>query len=82
LIHGFGFAGALRESGLGGTGMEIAKPLLAFNLGVEIGQLTVAAFLLPMLLLLERWPWFARNGARVISALVILVAAFWLWQRL
>ncbi len=82
LIHGFGFASALRESGLGGTGSEIALPLFAFNLGVEIGQLTVAAVLLPLLLLLERWPWFARNGARVISALVIVVAAFWLWQRI
>ena len=81
LIHGFGFASALRESGLAGTGMEIARPLLAFNLGVEIGQLTVAAILLPLLLGLERWPWFARNGTRVISALIILVAAFWLWQR-
>lgn len=82
LIHGFGFASALQESGLSGTGAEIVKPLLAFNLGVEIGQLTVAAILLPLLLGLERWPWFARNGTRVISALVILVATFWLWQRI
>lgn len=82
LIHGFGFASALQASALVGTGMEIVKPLVAFNFGVEIGQLTVAAMLLPLLLLLERWTWFARNGARVISALVILVSAFWLWQRL
>ena len=81
-IHGFGFASALRDSGLAGKGMEIVSPLLAFNLGVEIGQLTVAAVLLPLLLLLERQPWFARHGARLISVLVILVAAFWLWQRL
>lgn len=82
LIHGFGFAGVLRETGLAGTGMAIAKPLLAFNIGVEIGQLTVAAILLPLLLLLERWPWFARNGARAISAFVMAVAAWWLWERL
>jgi hypothetical protein len=82
LIHGFGFASALRASGLGGSGSEIAMPLLAFNLGVEIGQLVVAAIVLPALLILNKWPWFARYGARVISALVILVAAFWLWQRL
>jgi hypothetical protein len=81
LIHGFGFAGALRDSGLAGTGMQIAKPLLAFNLGVEIGQLTVAAALLPVLLLLERQPWFARHGVKAVSGLIILVAAFWLWQR-
>jgi hypothetical protein len=82
LIHGFGFASALRASGLGGNGSEIAMPLLAFNLGVEIGQLVVAAIVLPALLVLNKWPWFTRHGARVISALVILVAAFWLWQRL
>jgi len=82
LIHGFGFAGALRTSGLAGTGSEIAGPLVAFNLGVEIGQLTVAAILLPLLLLLNKWSWFARNGTRLISALVILIATFWLWQRL
>jgi hypothetical protein len=82
LIHGFGFASALRASGLGGNGSEIAMPLLAFNLGVEIGQLVVAATVLPALLILNKWPWFTRHGTRVISALVILVAAFWLWQRL
>jgi len=82
LIHGFGFASALRDSGLGGTGAEIAMPLFAFNLGVEIGQLVVAAVLLPMLLLLNRWPWFARHGTRLISTLVILLAAYWVWQRL
>jgi hypothetical protein len=82
LIHGFGFASALRASGLGGNGSEIAMPLLAFNLGVEIGQLVVAATMLPALLILNKWPWFTRHGTRVISALVILVAAFWLWQRL
>jgi hypothetical protein len=81
LIHGFGFAGALRASGLAGRGAEIAMPLFAFNLGVEIGQLTVAAVVLPLLLGLGRWPWFARSGARLISALVMLVATFWLWQR-
>ena len=80
LIHGFGFASALQEKGLA-TGTAMFQPLLAFNLGVEIGQLTVAAVVLPLLLLLQRWPWFARHGARVISARVILVAVFWLWQR-
>jgi len=56
--------------------------LVAFNVGVEIGQLTVAAVLLPLLLLLSKWPWFTRNGTRLISALVIGIAAFWLCQRL
>lgn len=82
LIHGFGFAGALRESGLGGAGAEIVKPLLGFNLGVEAGQLVVAAVLLPLLLWLERQAWFARCGMRIISGLVMALAVFWFWQRL
>lgn len=82
LIHGFGFASALRASGLGGTGTEIALPLLAFNGGVEIGQLTVAAILLPLLFILQKNPWFRRFGVRAISAGIILVAAWWLVTRI
>ena len=81
-IHGFGFASALRESGLGGTGAEIAMPLFAFNLGVEIGQLAVAAVVLPLLFVLRKQVWFEKSGTRVISALIILVAGFWLCQRI
>jgi len=81
LIHGFGFAGALRETGLATSGAELVKPLLAFNLGVETGQLCAAAVVLPLLFALLKWPWFVRRGPQLISALVMLVAAFWLWQR-
>lgn len=44
LLHGFGFAGALREIGLPPSQTPLA--LLAFNLGVEAGQLGVVALLL------------------------------------
>ena len=45
LLHGFGFAGALKETGLPQTDVPLA--LLTFNLGVEAGQLLfVAAVLL------------------------------------
>lgn len=37
LIHGFGFAGFLMETGIRGT--SLLGPLLGFNLGVEVGQL-------------------------------------------
>lgn len=82
LIHGFGFAGALRESGLGGAGAEIVKPLLGFNLGVETGQLAVAAVVLPLLWWVGRKAWFERLGVRVVSVLIMGVAVFWVWQRL
>ena len=41
LLHGFGFAGALKETGLPQTDISLA--LLTFNLGVEAGQLTFIA---------------------------------------
>ena len=82
LIHGFGFATALRETGLGGTGLALVKPLFAFNLGVECGQLAVAAVFLPGLFALRKLPWFERHGAQVISAVVVLLGGYWLWQRL
>ena len=41
LVHGFGFAGFLMDSGVGGS--ELVIPLLGFNLGVEAGQLGLLA---------------------------------------
>ena len=41
LLHGFGFAGALKETGLPQTDVPVA--LLTFNLGVEAGQLLFVA---------------------------------------
>ena len=82
LIHGFGFAGALAAVGLGRDGAPIALPLLAFNLGVELGQAAVSALLLAALFRLRRVPAFERHGARVLSAVVGLAGLFWLGQRL
>lgn len=44
LLHGFGFSGALREVGL--PAEHVPQALLAFNVGVEIGQLAVVGTLL------------------------------------
>jgi len=44
LVHGFGFAGFLMETGILGTSLFI--PLLGFNLGVEVGQLALVAIAL------------------------------------
>lgn len=82
LIHGFGFAGVLRESGLAERGAALAKPLLAFNLGVELGQLAVAAVFLPLLFLARRTPKFERYGTAAVSACVVALGGFWLVERL
>ncbi|KYF71883.1 HupE/UreJ family protein [Sorangium cellulosum] len=81
LIHGLGFAGALRETGLGGwDGASIVTPLLSFNIGIELGQVVLAAVALPALLKLQRlshWP----IGARVASLFIAVAGACWLFER-
>jgi len=54
LIHGLGFASALRQIGLGSHGSSVLGPLVAFNVGVELGQLSVAAVLLAIIWNLPR----------------------------
>jgi hydrogenase/urease accessory protein HupE len=82
LIHGFGFAGVLKEAGLGSSGAGLLVPLFSFNLGVEVGQVAVAAVVLPLLWRLRRWRPFERYGQRCISILVVLAGTYWLIQRL
>ena len=81
LIHGFGFASALREAGIGsGTG-GIVLPLFSFNLGVELGQIMVAALMLPIIWKLRENPMFIARWAPVCSAAVVLLGSFWFVQR-
>lgn len=80
LVHGFGFAGALSELGLP-AGARLAS-LVGFNLGVEIGQVTVVALVLPVLLLVRRKAWYARIAMPLLSLAIAALAAWWLWERL
>lgn len=52
LIHGFGFAGALREVGLPPEAM--APALASFNVGVELGQAAIVLCVAPLLALLSQ----------------------------
>lgn len=79
LIHGFGFAGALTEMDLPLSGF--VQAVLAFNLGVETGQLLVVLPSMALLLILRRWPWYARRAMPAGSALALLVAAGWFVER-
>jgi hydrogenase/urease accessory protein HupE len=81
LIHGFGFASALREAGIGsGTGV-VVLPLFSFNLGVELGQIMVAALALPIIWKLRENPMFIARWAPACSAAVVLLGSFWFVQR-
>jgi hypothetical protein len=80
LVHGFGFAGALREISLPAGQVPLA--LAAFNGGVEIGQLLVLAAAVPALALLRRHLWFANYGVRFASAVVAIAGAVWFVARI
>ncbi|MGH8612027.1 MAG: HupE/UreJ family protein [Gammaproteobacteria bacterium] len=81
LVHGFGFAGVLRELGVGSGDLGIALPLFSFNLGVELGQLTVAACLLPLLARMRARPGLALRWVPVSSLLVVIAGGYWLAER-
>jgi hydrogenase/urease accessory protein HupE len=81
LIHGFGFASALREAGIGsGTG-GIVLPLFSFNLGVELGQIIIAAAVLPLIWKLRESRTFIARLAPACSAAVVLLGSFWFVER-
>ena len=82
LIHGFGFAGALMELGLGSSTSAIATALVSFNLGVEAGQVMVAALLMPVVWLTRTRPVLHTRMVRVCSLAVTMAGTYWLIDRL
>jgi hypothetical protein len=80
LLHGFGFANALRDLGL--QQGQLAITLFGFNLGVEIGQLAIVSVFLPLALSLRRLLFYQRYILRVGSVAIIVVASTWLGERL
>ena len=81
LIHGFGFAGALRETGLGTTAGSLVSALFSFNLGVELGQLVIATIFLGALWQLRRFKPVEQYATPAISAAVIALGGWWLVER-
>ncbi len=81
LIHGFGFASVLRELGVGENGTSIALPLFTFNAGVEVGQITIAAIVLPIVWRLRKHPKFVAIGVPALSAIVSAAGLYWFLQR-
>lgn len=81
LLHGMGFAGVLQEIGL--PRGEFVTALLSFNIGVEIGQLSVVAAAFALI----GWRWSEREWyrARIVvpaSVAIACIAAYWTAERL
>ena len=79
LIHGLGFAGALKDIGLPEQHANMA--LLTFNLGVEAGQLLVIGLAWLVLLATRRFAWTA-SARRVILYGIGSVSVFWTFSRI
>jgi len=75
LVHGFGFSFLLTES-MQFAGGHLVSSLLAFNLGVELGQILVLLVMVPFIYLLFRFVLPERLGVVLLSAIV----AHWAWH--
>jgi hydrogenase/urease accessory protein HupE len=89
LIHGFGFASALQEFGLPRSALVPA--LASFNIGVELGQITIVCLVVPVLLGMGRLlasdhgvvarPIRPARAVYAISAVIIVLGGYWFLAR-
>lgn len=79
LVHGLGFASALREIGVPAD--RAGGALVCFNLGVELGQLAVLSVVLPLLVRLRRSERVARLGMPALNAALVAAGVIWAVSR-
>ncbi len=81
LLHGFGFSFMLHQI-LRVDAPNVWHSLLAFNVGVEIGQLMIVLLVWPLVLILRKQPGRIWVGSRAaVAACASLVAMVWVVQR-
>lgn len=79
LLHGLGFASVLGEFGL--PEGQFIPALIGFNIGVEIGQLTVIAIAFLLVGWFSRKAWYRGRIAVPASCVIAAVGAFWFVER-
>ena len=79
LIHGFGFASVLADLGLPQESLLLA--LIAFNVGVELGQLAIVGVFLPIAYRLRATTFYLRGVLVAGSVGIVLIAGTWLVER-
>jgi hypothetical protein len=75
VIHGFGFASALRDLHL--TGEKLISALIGFNLGVEFGQIVIILLILPILYLLALRPIVFNYTSKSASIMIAIIGSYW-----
>jgi hypothetical protein len=78
LVHGFGFSFALGQT-LQFAGGNLVSALLAFNVGVELGQLLVLVAAVPVLWLVRRYAGAGRERLVTIALSVMVAHTGWHW---
>lgn len=80
LVHGMGFASSLNEIGLPRN--KFFTSILSFNVGVELGQITVILAVFALLIIpLGKYPWYRKRVVVPLSVLIGLIAAYWTIER-
>ncbi len=81
LVHGMGFAGALDDLGM--PRYDFANALISFNIGVELGQLTVILAMYFMVAkLFSQKTWYRNRIVIPASILIAIVAFYWTIERI
>ncbi|HVS65186.1 MAG TPA: HupE/UreJ family protein [Thermoanaerobaculia bacterium] len=80
LLHGLGFAGVLNELGL--PAGALASALIAFNVGVELGQLAVIGVAFLLVALVRQKQWYHERVVIPASVALAAIGLFWFVQRL
>ena len=78
LFHGLGFAGLLEQIAIPQD--KFLSSLLAFNLGVEFGQLAIIVVALPLLLLIRKKAWYLTTS-KILALLIALAGFVWFIER-
>ena len=79
LFHGLGFANVLAP--LGAERSSLLTALIGFNLGVEIGQLTIILALFPLLFMIRNWKSYQFQILGLGSIAMIAISSFWFVER-
>ncbi|MBG7608088.1 MAG: HupE/UreJ family protein [Verrucomicrobia bacterium] len=79
LLHGMGFASVLREKLGDLSGKQIALPLVSFNVGVELAQITVLVISFLILWPVRKW---TKQFQTAGSIFVALAGLFWMGERI
>lgn len=81
MVHGMGFAGALSQLGM--PQYAFATALISFNVGVELGQLSIILFMYFVVAkTFSGKPWYRKRIVIPASLIIALIASYWTIERI